>query len=147
MGRWPSSINVHTLGSGGDLWASKASWADVFMYAAAKSAGGTRPVPFEGDFNIWLESPGGTPYHKEVCGCLSAGHSVEEDRQPTRDGRKLNSFLLNALLVPWAMRECPYLAPGRPPMALGSGHGPVKLVIPLAVAAKERTTRMAYLHA
>ena len=51
-------INVHGPGSGGDSWASKASfWADVAMYSAAKSAGGTRAVLLGGDFNVWLESP------------------------------------------------------------------------------------------
>ena len=49
-------INVHGPGSGGDSWASKASfWTDVAMYAAPKSA---RPVLIRGDFNVWLESPG-----------------------------------------------------------------------------------------
>ena len=52
-------INVHGPGSGGDPWASKASfWADLAMYAAAKSAGGTKPVLLGGDFDVWLESPG-----------------------------------------------------------------------------------------
>ena len=58
-GRTLTVINVRGQGSGGDSWASKASfWADVAMYAAAKSAGGTRAVPLGGDFNVWLESPG-----------------------------------------------------------------------------------------
>ena len=46
-------INVHGPGRGGDSWASKASfWTDVAMYAAAKSAGGTRAVLLGGDFNV-----------------------------------------------------------------------------------------------
>ena len=50
--------NVHGPGSGGDSWASKASFsADVAMYAAAISAGGTKAVLVGGDFNVWLESP------------------------------------------------------------------------------------------
>ena len=50
-------INVHGPGSGGDSWASKVSFlADMAMYAAAGSAGGTRPVLIGRDFNIWLES-------------------------------------------------------------------------------------------
>ena len=72
---------------------------------------------------------------------------MEEDRQPTREGHKLDSYLLNAPLVPWAMQERPYLAPGRPPTALRSEHGPVVLGIPVAVATKERITRLAYSHA
>ena len=36
-------INVHGAGSGGDSWASKACfWADMAMYAVAKSARGTK---------------------------------------------------------------------------------------------------------
>ena len=76
-----------------------------------------------------------------------AGHSVEQDRQPTREGHKLDSYLLNTPLVPWAMGERPGLAPGRPPTALGSDHGPVVLGIPPAVAAKERITCLASSHA
>ena len=52
-------INVHSRERGGDSRASKAScWAHVAMYAVANSAGGTRPMLIEGDFNLWLESPG-----------------------------------------------------------------------------------------
>ena len=72
---------------------------------------------------------------------------AEEDRQPTHEGHRLDSYLLNAPLVPRAMRERPYLAPGRPPAALGSDHGPMVLSVPLAVAAKERITLLAYSHA
>ena len=146
-------INVHGPGSGGDSWASKASfWADVAMYAAAKSAGGTRAVLLGGDFNVWLESPWHPTTRRfqalwEQCGFHRAGPEQEEDRRPTRAGHRLDSFLLNSPLVPWAARERPHLAPGRSPASLGSDHGPVVLDIPLAVAGKERVTRMAYSHA
>ena len=146
-------INVHGPGSGGDSWASKASfWADVAMYAAAKSAGGTRAVLLGGDFNVWLESPWHPTTRRfqalwEQCGFHRAGPEREEDRRPTRAGHRLDSFLLNSPLVPWAARERPHLAPGRSPASLGSDHGPVVLDIPLAVAGKERVTRMAYSHA
>ena len=146
-------INVHGPGSGGDSWASKASfWADVAMYAAAKSAGGTRAVLLGGDFNVWLESPWHPTTRRfqalwEQCGFHRAGPEREEDRRPTRAGHRLDSFLLNSPLVPWAARERPHLAPGRSPASLGSDHGPVVLDIPLAVAGKGRVTRMAYSHA
>ena len=46
-------INVHGPGRGGDSWRSKASFrADVAMYAAANSAGGTRAMLLGGDFNV-----------------------------------------------------------------------------------------------
>ena len=46
-------INVHGLGSIGDIGVSKASfWANVAMYAAPKTAGGLRVVLIGGDFNV-----------------------------------------------------------------------------------------------
>ena len=55
-------INVHGPGSGGDSWASKASfWADVAMYAATKSAGGTRAVLPEGTSTYWWSLRGTPP--------------------------------------------------------------------------------------
>ena len=146
-------INVHGPGSGGDSLASKESfWADVAMYAAAKSAGGTRAVLLGGYFNVWLESPWHPTTRRfqapwEQFGFHRGGPAREEDRRPTRAGHRLDSFLLNSPLVPWASRKRPHLAPGQSPVSLGSDHGPVVLDIPLAVAGKERVTRMAYSHA
>ena len=146
-------INVHGPGGGGTSWASKASFrADVPMYAATKSAGGTRAVRLGGDFNVWLESSGHPTTRRfqalwEQCGFHRAGAASEEDRRPTRAGHRLDSFLFNSPLVPWAGRERPHLAPGWSPASLGSDHGPVFLDIPLAVAGEERVTRMAYSHA
>ena len=146
-------INVHGLGSGGDSWASKVSvWADVAMYAAAKSAGGTKPVLLGGDLNVWLETPGYPTTRRfqalwEQCGFHGAGAAAEEDRRPTRARHGLDSFLLNSPLVPWAVRERPHLAPGRSPASLGFDHGTVLFDVPLALDDKERITRLAYLHA
>ena len=87
-------INVHDAGSGGDSWASKASfWADVAMYAAAKSPGGTRAVLLGGDFNVWLEFPGHPttkrfPALWEQCGFhrggAATGQAALEGRASTR---------------------------------------------------------------
>ena len=87
-------INVHGPGSGGDSWASKASfWADVAMYAAAKSAGGTRAMLLGG-----LQRVAGVPvapHHKEVPGPVGTvwfpqgrpgtggGQEAHEGRAPT----------------------------------------------------------------
>ena len=85
---------------------SKAScWVDVGMYAAAKSAGGTRPVLIRGDFNVWLESLGHATTKRfvalwELCVFLRAGHSVEANRQPTHERHKLDSYMHNAPPVP-----------------------------------------------
>ena len=103
-------------------------------------------------FNVWLESPGHSTTRRfralcQQCGFHRAGPAQEEDRRPTRAGHRPDSFLLNSPLVPWAARERPHLAPGLSPASLGCDHGPVVLDIPLAVAGKERVTRMAYSHA
>ena len=145
-------INVHSPGSGGDSWASKASfWADVAMYAAAKSAEGTRALLLGGDFNVWLESSGHPTTRRfqalwEQCGFHRAGAAAEEDSRPTRAGHPLDSVMLNSPLVPWAVREHLHLEPGRSPASLSSDRGPVFLDIPPAVAGKERVTRVAYSH-
>ena len=83
----------------------------------------------------------------EQCGFHRAGATAEEDRRPSRADYRLDSFLRNSPLVPWVVRERPHLVPGRSPASLGSDHGPVVLHIPLAVAGKERFTKMAYSHA
>ena len=112
-------ISVHPPGSGSDSWASKASfWADVAMYAAAKSAGGTKAVLLGGDFKVWLESPGHPTTKRfqalwEQCGFHRAAAAAEEDRRPTTAGHWLDSFLLSSPLVPWAVCDRPHLAPGR----------------------------------
>ena len=77
-------INVHCPGSGGDSWASKASfWADVAMYAAAKSAGGTRAVLLGGDFNVGWSPRGTLPRG----GSKPCGNSVVSTGQ-ARNGRR-----------------------------------------------------------
>ena len=105
-----------------------------------------------GDFTVWLESPGHPTTKRfqtlwEQCGFHRAGAAAGEDRRPSRAGHRLDSFLLDSPLVPWAVRERPHPAPGRSPVSLGFGHGPVVLDIPQAVAGKEWVTRMAYSHA
>ena len=83
----------------------------------------------------------------EQCGFHRAGPAQEQDGRPMRAGHRLDSFLPNSPLVPWAACVRPHLALGRSPASLGSDHGPVVLDIPLPVAGKERVTRMAYSHA
>ena len=77
-------INVHGPGSGGDSWASKASFgADVAMYAAAKSAGGTKAVLLGGTSTCgW--SPQDTPPRRGSSVCGSNAGSTGRERQRRR---------------------------------------------------------------
>ena len=98
-------INVHGPGSCGDFWPSKDSfWGDVAMYAAAKSARGTKAVLFGGDFNVWLESLGHPTTRRfqapwEPCGFHKAGAAAEEVKPPSGAGHRLDSFMLNSPLT------------------------------------------------
>ena len=88
-------INVHGPGSGGDSWASKASfWADVAMYAAAKSAGGTKGrAPRRGLKRVAgvpvaphheeVPSPVGTVWFPQGRPGTGGGQEAHEDRAPT----------------------------------------------------------------
>ena len=105
-----------------------------------------------GDFNAWLESAGHPTTRRfkalwDQCGVLKDGDMAEVDRQSMRVGLKLDSCLLNAPLVPWAMCDRSHPASGRSPASMGSDHGPVVLSIPLAGAAKDEIKWLAYSHA
>ena len=126
----------------------------VFFYVAGFGIFGRHKIlcVLRGDFNVWLESPWHPTTRRfqalwKQCGFHWTGPEQEEDRRSTRAGHRLDSFLLNSPLDPHAARERPHSAPGPSPASLGSDRGPAVLDILLAVAGKERVTRMAYSHA
>ena len=48
-------INVHGPQAGCSPWAGRAAfWADIQMYATARSLGGRHPVVISGDTNIYM---------------------------------------------------------------------------------------------
>ena len=51
-------INVHGPQAGCSPWAGRAAfWADIQMYATARSLGGRHPVVIAGDTNIYMDVP------------------------------------------------------------------------------------------
>ena len=49
-------INVHGPGAGCSPWAGRAAfWADIQMYATARSLGGRHPVVITGDTNVYMD--------------------------------------------------------------------------------------------
>ena len=51
-------INVHGPQAGCSPWAGRAAfWADIQMYATARSLGGRHPVIIAGDTNIYMDVP------------------------------------------------------------------------------------------
>ena len=67
------------------------------------------------------------PHHEEVLGPMGTvrvpqgGRGRGGGRRPTRAGHRLDSFLLNSPLVPWAARERPHFNAGTVPCIAGVG--------------------------
>ena len=82
-------INVHGPQAGCSPWAGRAAfWADIQMYATARSLGGRHPVVIAGDTNIYMDVPTNpTTEHLragwEACGFRRAAAGGEEDMTPT----------------------------------------------------------------
>ena len=76
-------INVHGPQAGCSPWAGRAAfWADIQMYATARSLGGRHPVVIAGDTNIYMDVPTNpaTEHFRagwEACGFRRAAASGE----------------------------------------------------------------------
>ena len=106
-------INVHGPQAGCSPWAGRAAfWADIQMYASARSLGGRHPVVIAGDTNVYMDA---TSYPStehfsagwEACGFRRATAGGEEDMTPTLhpSWHRVDTFLVNRPLLPWTLRE------------------------------------------
>ena len=106
-------INVHGPQAGCSPWAGRAAfWADIQMYATARSLGGRHPVVIAGDTNIYMDVPANpaTEHFRagwEACGFRRAAAGGEEDMTPTLhpSQHRVDTFLVNEPLLPWSLRE------------------------------------------
>ena len=106
-------INVHGPQAGCSPWAGRAAfWADIQMYATARSPGGRHPVVIAGDTNIYMDVPANpaTEHFRagwEACGFRRAAAGGEEDMTPTLDPsrHRVDTFLVNEPLLLWSLRE------------------------------------------
>ena len=106
-------INVHGPQAGCSPWAGRAAfWADIQMYATARSLGGRHPVVIAGDTNIYMDVPANpaTEHFRagwEACGFRRAAAGGEEDMTPTLhpSRHRVDTFLVNEPLLPWSLRE------------------------------------------
>ena len=86
-------IIAHGPGSGGDSWASKASFLGcIAMYGAAKSAGGTRRLLIGGGFNVWLDSPGHPTARQFVAPWEQCGFLRQETPQKKTGSPRVKSI-------------------------------------------------------
>ena len=99
-------INVHGPQAGCSPWAGRAAfWADIQMYATARSLGGRHPVVIAGDTNIYMDAtlnPATEHFRAgwEARGLRKAAAGGKEDMTPTLHGpRGRSGCLLLAVCV------------------------------------------------
>ena len=139
-------INVHGPQAGCSPWAGRAAfWADIQMYATARSLGGRHPVVIAGDTNIYMDATTNpaTEHSRvgwEACSFRRATAGGEEDMTPTLHSsrHRVDTFLVNEFLLPWSLRESVWARGMAHPQVIGSDHLPVRLALPGFLSAAGR---------
>ena len=130
-------INVHGPQAGCSPWAGRAAfWADIQMYATARSLGERHPVVIAGDTNVYMDAtsnPATEHFHAgwEACGFRRATAGGEEDMTPTLhpSWHRVDTFLVNEPLLPGSLRESVWALGMAYPQVIGSDHLPVRLAL------------------
>ena len=123
-------MNVHGPHAGCSPWAGRAAfWADIQMYATARSLGGRHPVVIAGDTNLATEH---FRAGWEACGLRRATAGGVEDMTPTLHPpqHRVFTFLVNEPLMPWSLRESVWARGMAHPQVIGSDHLPDRLTLP-----------------
>ena len=139
-------INVRGPQAGCSPWAGRAAfWADIQMYATARSLGGRHPVVIAGDTNIYMDATTNpaTEHFRvgwEVCGFRRATAGGEEDMTPTLhpSRHRVDTFLVNEPLLPWSLRESVWARGMAHPQVIGSDHLQVRRALPGLLSAAGR---------
>ena len=106
-------INVHGPQAGCSPWAGRAAfWADIQMYATARSLGERHPVVIAGDTNVYMDATSNPATERfraglEACSFWRATTGGEKNMtltlHPSR--HRVDTFLVNEPLLPWSQRE------------------------------------------
>ena len=148
-------INVHRPQAGCSQWAGRAAfWADIQMYAMARSLGGRHPVVIAGDTNVYMDATSNPATEhfragREACGFRRATAGGEEDMTPTLhpSRHRVDTFVVNEPLLPWTLRESVWARGMAHPQVIGSDHLPVRLALPgLLIAAGRAAMPTPYSH-
>ena len=131
-------INVHGPQAGCSPWAGRAAfWADIKMYAKARSLDGRHPVVIAVDTNVYMDATSyqATEHFRagwEACGFRRATAGGEEDLRPTLhpSRHRADTFLVNEPLLPWSLRESVWARGMAHPQVIGLDHLPVRLALP-----------------
>ena len=131
-------INAHGLQAGCSLWAGRvAFWADIQMYATARSLGGRQPVVIVGDSNVYMDAATNPATEHfgagwEACGFSRATAGGAEDMTPTLhpSRHRVDTFLVNQPLLPRSLRESVWARRMENPQVVRSDNLPVHLALP-----------------
>ena len=123
-------INVHGPQAGCSPWAGRAAfWADIQMYATARSLGGRHPVIIADDTNVYMDATSNPATEHlragwEACRFPRATAGGEEDMTPTlhRFRHRVDTFLVNEPLLPWSLRESVWARSMAHPQVVGLDH-------------------------
>ena len=130
-------INVHGPQAGCSPWAGRAAfWANIQMYATARSLGRRHPVVIAGDTNIYMDAttnPATEHFRAgwEACSFRRATAGGKEDMTPTLhpSRHRVDTFLVNEPLLPWSLRESVWASGMAHLQVIGSDHLPVCLAL------------------
>ena len=139
-------INVNRPQAGCSPWAGWAAfWADIQMYAMARSLGGRHPVVIAADTNVYMDAASNpaTEHFRadwEACGFRRATAGGEEDMTPTLhlSRQRVDTFLVNEPLLPPSLQESVWARGMAHPQVIGSTHLPVRLALPGLLSAAGR---------
>ena len=131
-------INVHGPQAGCSPWAGRAAfWADIQMYATARSLGWRHPVVIAGDTNVYMDATSNPATEHlragcEACGFRRATAGGEEDMTPTLHPfrHRVDTFLVNEPILPWSLRESVWARGMAHPQLIGWDNLLVRLALP-----------------
>ena len=131
-------INVHEPQAGCSPWAGRAAfWADIQMYATARSLGGRHPMVIAGNTNVYMEAtthPATKHFRAgwEACGFRRATAGGAENMTPTLHAsrHRVDTFLVNEPLLLWSLRKSVWARGMAHPHVVRSDHLAVCLALP-----------------
>ena len=131
-------ISVHGPQAGCSPWAWRAAfWADIQMYATARTLGGRHPVVIAADTNVYMDAntnPAKEHFRagSEACAFRSATAGGVEDMTPTLHSsrHRVDTFLVNEPPLLWSLRESVWARGIAHSQVFWSDHLPVRLTLP-----------------
>ena len=131
-------IKVNGPQAGCSPWAGRAAfWADIQMYATARSLGGRHLVVIAGDTNIYMDAttnPATEHFRAawEACGFrrATAGGLVDMTSTLHASRDMVDTFVVNEPLLMWSLRERVWARGMAYPQHIGSDRLPVRLALP-----------------